>query len=35
MIINQSDFHEEMHELVETPKKSGKGEKDGKSDKKK
>ena len=35
VIINQSDFHQEKHELVEVPKKSEKGEKDGKSDKKK
>ena len=35
VIINQSEFHEERHELVEAPKKSEKGERDGKSDKKK
>ncbi|MEP6933758.1 MAG: hypothetical protein ABI988_07460 [Nitrospirota bacterium] len=34
VIINQSDFHEEKHELVEATKKSEKGEKDGKSNKK-
>lgn len=35
VIINQSNFDEEKHELVDAPKKSEKGEKDGKSDKKK
>ena len=35
VIINQSDFLQEKHELVEAPKKSESGERDGKSDKKK
>ena len=34
VIINQSDFHEEKHELVVAPKKPEKDEKDGKSNKK-